>query len=499
MTTGHFSQTGICVARCVLVAMTALTPLRAQSPGPAADGVVLGRVHDSAGKPLANAAISLETTAATPQPVKAAEIKYSDANGEYRFAALPDGIYTVRVRKDGYEAATVSSVDVSKGVTRNVDIDLAIVSKTLSGSENSRSRLEKSNPQQPEFFDEPQFTVSGVTQASNSGGHGSDTILRTSEALARATVSLSKASETDAVPPSAATESSLRDAVARDPKNSALHHQLADVEEKLGHPLDAVREFQRAAELDPSEPNLFDWGTELLEHRALEPATEVFTKGNRLSPKSARMLIALAVASYAKGSYDQAAHYLVNASDLSPDDPTPYLFLGKMQNAGIAISNESVECLARFARLHPENALANYYYAVALWRQGKQILGSADSDAKQSVRIESLLENAVRLDPKLGVAYLQLGILYSERRNFPQAISAYEKAIEVSPQTDDALEESHYRLAQAYLRTGNKAKAQQELQLHQELSKKIKGDRERQRREIQEFAISLRNDNAAPQ
>ena len=60
---------------------------------------------------------------------------------------------------------------------------------------------------------------------------------------------------------------------------------LGDVEEKLGNSLEAVREYQRAAELNPSEANLFDWGTELLIHRAFEPATEVFNEGNRLFPQ----------------------------------------------------------------------------------------------------------------------------------------------------------------------------------------------------------------------
>ena len=38
-----------------------------------------------------------------------------------------------------------------------------------------------------------------------------------------------------------------------------LHHLLGDVDEKLGDSLEAVRHYQRAAELDPSEPHLFDW------------------------------------------------------------------------------------------------------------------------------------------------------------------------------------------------------------------------------------------------
>ena len=59
-----------------------------------------------------------------------------------------------------------------------------------------------------------------------------------------------------------------------------LHHLLGDVDEKLGDSLEAVRHYQRAAELDPSEPHLLDWGAELLLHHAPAPAGEVFAKGS---------------------------------------------------------------------------------------------------------------------------------------------------------------------------------------------------------------------------
>ena len=119
------------------------------------------------------------------------------------------------------------------------------------------------------------------------------------------------------------------------------------------------------------------------------------------------------------------------------------------------------------------------------------------------------MQKATHLDPKLGAAYLQLGILYSQRADFSRAISAYRKAIEVSPeevkpqfgnpQLDERLDEAHYRLAQAYLRTGDKTRAQEELQVHAEMSKKIKEDTARERSEIQEFVISLRNQDSVPQ
>ena len=85
-------------------------------------------------------------------------------------------------------------------------------------------------------------------------------------------------------------------------------------------------------------------------------------------------------------------------------------------------------------------------------------------------KVQSLLEKAIRLDPHLGAAYLQLGIVFTEQGNLPRAISAYQSAINANP----ALEETHYRLAQAYRKTGEPAKAQREIDLYQQLSKQDK-------------------------
>jgi len=550
VTSGHFGQTGIYLAGCVLAVMSAVAPVRAQSREPAsaataqAQGTLQGRVRDSTGTPVANAAVFLQIATGEQTRTAPADITHTDMDGKYRFAALRAGAYTLRVEMNGYGEAIVGPV--SLGQKEMKDIDLTLISTKASASRNAppvKPATGKPGEQTPEFFDEPQFTVAGVTQATNSGGHGSDTVLRTTEALAKATVSLSKESAgSSTAATSAAAESSLRDAVAREPENfeanrqlgkllvdngkaaegvpylerasklnpaePGLHHLLGDVEEKLGNPLAAVREYQRAAELDPGEPNLFDWGTELLTHRALEPATEVFTKGSRLFPSSVRMLIALGVSWYARGSYDQAAQCLVNASDLAPDNPTPYLFLGKMQSVEGTPSEKSAQRLERFAQLQPNNALANYYYAVSLWKQSASAVGTRH-DNERSARVESLLQKAVHLDPKLGAAYLQLGILYSQRKDFSRAISAYQKAIEVSPEQvspehvtpeiNETLEVAHYRLAQAYLRTGDKTRAQGQLQLHGQLSKKTKANTERERHKIQQFVISLRNRDSISQ
>lgn len=509
MISSRFGKTGIYVSTCVLAATGALAqsqdPARnATSQGSLQDtvqdtlpdtlrGTLQGYVRDSSGRPVANATVFLQPATGTETPSAPVQTTHADAAGAFHFSGLREGSYTLRAEMSGFGQTIAGTVSLAPKETKK--IDLTLMPTKASGAKAPA----------PEYFDEPQFTVAGVTQATSAGGHGSDTVLRTTEALARATVSLSKEpAASSSTAPSAASESTLRDAVARNPKDAELHHRLGDVEEKSGNPLEAVREYQRAAELDPSELYLFDWGTELLTHRALEPATEVFAKGNHLFPKSVRMLVALGVAWYARGSCDQAAERLVSASDLDPDNPTPYLFLGRMQTVETSALEGSVERLERFAQRQPDNALANYYYAVSLLKEsGKQSASAMDSDSEagRSARVEALLQKAVHLDPKLGAAYLQLGILYAQRADYSRAIAAYQKAIEVrpeevGPQLDQTLEESHYRLAQAYLRTGDKARAQEELELHRRLAKKTKEDEEHKRSEIQQFVITLRGENS---
>jgi tetratricopeptide (TPR) repeat protein len=403
----------------------------------------------------------------------------------------------------------------------------------------------------PQFYDEPSFNVAGVADATNLGGHGSDTLVRTKETLAKDAVSLSRQPVHNTSAASDAEEKALREAVQRNPEdfdanhqlgkllaasnrpaqaipylekaaklhpsddNNALalalaygeagkyedsrarlrallarsdkaevHHALGNVEEKLKHPLEAVREYQRAAELNSSEPYLFDWGTELLAHRAPTAAMEVFAKGNRLFPSSARMLIGMGVAWHAQGAFDRAADCVCQAADLNPSDSAPYVFLAKMQSAMAVEPPPVLERFRRFATIHPENALANYYYASALWKREN----SAPEAATRS-NIHSLLEKAIHLDPNLGPAHLLRGVVYSASGDWSQAVSAYQRAIAASPNLD----EPHYRLAQVYRRLGEKAKAQREIQLYEQLSKAAAAEAERERQEIPQFVVALRD------
>jgi len=263
-----------------------------------------------------------------------------------------------------------------------------------------------------------------------------------------------------------------------------LHHLLGDVQEKLGNFLEAVREYQRATELDPREPYVFDWGSELLLHHAPEPALQVFTKGNRLFPKSARMLIGLGAALFALGSYDQAVQRICEASDLNPSDSIPYIFLGKMQSAEGTPSEKLIGKLRRYLALQPDNAEANYLYAAGLWK-----LRARSPDPARIAQAESLLNHAIHLDPKFAAAYLQRGILHSEQKDYPKAISDYQQAIHA----DAKLAEAHYRLAQAYRQIGDSAQAEAELQRCNRIAGRSAQEVQRERHEIRQFVYILRD------
>ena len=106
-------------------------------------------------------------------------------------------------------------------------------------------------------------------------------------------------------------------------------------------------------------------------------------------------------------------------------------------------------------------------------------------------QIESLLTKSIELDPALAEAQLQLGNLYSDQSKYADAIPHYKRALELNTDLADA----HYRLGQAYVRTGEKDRAQAELQVYQQLRTQHLADLEKQRAEVRQFVYSAK-DNA---
>jgi len=265
--------------------------------------------------------------------------------------------------------------------------------------------------------------------------------------------------------------------LAQQPSASLLR-VAGQLDEQLGDPLKAVREFEQAATLEPSEQNQFEWASELLLHRAIWQAEAVFRKGAAAYPDSVRMQTGLGAALFAGARYDDAATQLCKASDLAPEDPHPYLFLGQVELA----APNALPCveakLARFLQMQPRSATAHYLYAMAILKTGTR--------AESAKQVQQLLHEAVSLDGRCSEAYLELGNLAAERRDTPAAIGFYTNAIAADPQLADA----HYRLAVAYDRIGKKAEAAHELALHDQLEQQQAAAVEAQRKAVKQFLFA---------
>jgi tetratricopeptide (TPR) repeat protein len=530
-----------------MVALVSLFVSTAEAQEPHSEGsdriTVQGRVLSSEGKPVVGASVRLEQ----PGALEAMETK-TDTAGIFRFRALRSGRYLIDAKQAGLRSHGDTVLLLSEGDRKSIDLTIGVpVDSQLSTGVPSHSLPDM------EFSDAPHFTIAGVTDWTAVGGHGSDSTLRTSEDLARETLTLKPQDSRDGTVASGdihegdKSEDSLRGSLAKAPSSLDANHQLGEfylhagryedaipmlrsasqidpgrddnaydlalayegagelqeareqvrrllarkdtvdlhrlageLDEKLNDPFAAVQEYERAVRLGPSEQNYFAWGSELLLHRAVWQAVEVFRDGAKLYPKSTRMLTAWGTALFAGAVYDQAALRLCEASDLNPASPEPYVFMGKLEMAAPAPLPCVKQKLARFVQEQPQNALADYLYAMSLLKSQEQSTNRRDLQ-----EIESLLRKSVTIDPKCVDAYLQLGILYSSRREYEKAIGFYTKAIEVDPQ----LSEAHYRLGVAYDRTSESAKAQKEFQLHDEIERRQAAAVEDQRREIKQFVV----------
>lgn len=548
---------GNCWLLASLLAALVNLPAGAQQNLPPRGAEIEGVVRDAAGKPVAGASVVLRE-----EGLSGSTETKTNTDGAFAFLKIPAGTFTVKVMKSGFRDATEDSIKLG-ALAEKKHCDFILRALGESAPVSSDAALSAAIT----LDDRPSFTVAGVTDSTGSGGHGSETRMRTGDALAKETLKLQPGDSRDAptapakvrgtVEGTSTSEAALRAALLHNPHSFELNHRLGeiylhsercreaissleasysvnpgdhenafdlalayracgefvrarehvvrvlaqqrnldkaeeanlrrllgDVDEKLENPLGAVREYERAVGLDASEQNYFAWGTELLLHRAAAPAFEVFGRGVRLHPDSARMLAGLGAALYASGSAEEAAQRLCEASDLEPANAAPYLFLGEMQEASSTPLPCAEQRLARFVRDQPENALANYYYGVALWRRER---GAENSDSFQ--RAQALFENASAIDPKLDTAYVQLGNLLLERGATQEALNAYQKAVAANSVGSEA----HYRLGLTYRRMGEETKARGEFEQYKQLEQAEAATVERQRRELRQFLFVLKD------
>ena len=251
-----------------------------------------------------------------------------------------------------------------------------------------------------------------------------------------------------------------------------------DAEEKQGHFPQAVAHLRHAAELAPSEQNIYALAVELLRHWSWQEAMQICNYGRALFPTSTRLSTALGVAQFGNANYQEAAVTFSALLAAAPDSALYGDMLGRTCDAMAESDGNSCALLLRFADAHPGNAQIDIYAASSILR--------SPQDKQDLTRASRLLDAAIHSDPKASEAYYQLGVLNQQQALWAESVSPLKHAIALRP----TFAEAHYRLARAYFRLGDKDRGNLELTLQRQYQAEEKEALDRKLRDVTKFIFT---------
>ena len=322
-------------------------------------------------------------------------------------------------------------------------------------------------------------------------------------------------------------ETAWRSILAAHPNDAEACAHLGFLEARQEHYKQAVPLYRKALALDPSMPGLrLNLGLALFKGGELKEAIQVFQSLLKTeppsSPESQRLTALIGIAEYGIGDYAAAVPYLKTAAANDPQNLQFRLFL-----AHSCLSTRQFQCVLdtyhEILTLNAESAEAdmlageaedemrnhaaaieqfraavkadpgepNVHFGLGylLWTQNQfeeaarefeaelanvpanaqalAFLADSYMQLNRSDQALPLIQKALKIDPNLARAHLDLGILYADAGHREEAIREFKTAAHLSP--DDPA--PHWRLARLYQSMGNKAEANLEFQKTSSLHK----------------------------
>jgi len=188
-------------------------------------------------------------------------------------------------------------------------------------------------------------------------------------------------------------------ATKEDESNARAFHILAMALEKMGHKFKALVTYERAFQLDPSDPSLaLDLGLTAWNQKMTQSAAQMF-----------RLYI-----------------------EACPDSPLGYNNLG----SALGDMGEPAQAIDTL-----RTAIERMPHVPMLWNSLATVL-AADGRADESI---VFYREAIRLDPTLSKTYHNLGFAYSHLGMLPEALNAYDNALVRVADPDDRMEAKHSR------------------------------------------------------
>jgi tetratricopeptide (TPR) repeat protein len=265
------------------------------------------------------------------------------------------------------------------------------------------------------------------------------------------------------------------DGIAASKRTAAVEALWGDVAEHAGRFEQAAQHMQAAAQMDPSEPNLYALTVELLRHWTWRPAGQVADFGLSKYPESERLRFAKGVSLYGDAQFVRAADVFAVLVLQSPDNATYGDLLGRSCAALGGTESPGCAGLTDLAKGHPENPRLAVFAAIS-------ILHKPDSAANLGTA-EALLRQSLARDPKFAETWYQLGVLQQQREQWEDSAVSLRRATALRPEYAEA----HYRLSRAYAHTGNREQANEEMALQKQYAQQEKDASDAQLREVTIF------------
>ena len=325
----------------------------------------------------------------------------------------------------------------------------------------------------------------------------------------------------------AQAESAWRAYLQAHPSNAEAYAHLGFIEARQQRYKEAVLLYRKALALNPSMPGLrLNLGLSLFKSGALKDAVTIFTPLLKSeppgSPEALRLQTLIGMANYGLGNYAAAVTYLKITTASDPQNLPLRLLLAQsclwskqyqcvldVYHEILNLNAESAEAdmlageaydemkdradaVIQFrAAVKADPRLPNVHFGLGylLWNlmqydeaarefqaeiannpdHAQALVYLADTNIKlgHNELAAPLLEKAIRLDPKLELAHLNLGILYSDAGRRAEALRAFKTAAELNPNDVNV----HWRLARFYQAAGEKALAKAEFEKTRSLQK----------------------------
>jgi tetratricopeptide (TPR) repeat protein len=324
----------------------------------------------------------------------------------------------------------------------------------------------------------------------------------------------------------AEAENAWRALLKNDPASAEAYAHLGFLEARQGHYTEAVPLYREALSLDPAMPSLrLNFGLSLFKSDALKDAIETLVPLLSIEPSSSpevqRLNVLIGMAYYGLGENAAAVPYLRAAAARDPQSLQLRLTLAQscmkskqfqcvldvyqeilMLNAESAeadmLAGEALEemkddpgALQQFraaAKANDKEPNVHYSLGYLLWKlkqyreaahefeaelanvpnhvQALAYLGDAEMRLQDPLATPHLLE-AVRIEPGMKLAHLDLGILYSDAGRRDDAFRELREAAVLSPDDVDV----HWRLGRLYQAAGMKDEAKAEFDKTRDLQK----------------------------